>query len=91
MPKAKEKSARSQGCSGSSSSRSRIRSARPAGGGVAPGLLWLAAMSRLMLSWSGLYFGIKFARSLAHEREAALAANAMAHQAQLKMLRDQWI
>lgn len=43
----------------------------------------------VMLSWSGLYFGIKFARQLARERETALKANAMAHQAQLKMLRYQ--
>jgi LytS/YehU family sensor histidine kinase len=43
----------------------------------------------VMLSWSALYFGAKFARSLARERESALAANAMAHQAQLKMLRYQ--
>jgi LytS/YehU family sensor histidine kinase len=43
----------------------------------------------VMLSWSALYFGAKFARSLARERESALAANAMAHQAQLRMLRYQ--
>jgi two-component system, LytTR family, sensor kinase len=43
----------------------------------------------VMLSWSGLYFGIKFSREIAHERESALRANAMAHEAQLKMLRYQ--
>jgi two-component system LytT family sensor kinase len=43
----------------------------------------------VMLSWSGLYFGIKFSREIAHERESALRANATAHQAQLKMLRYQ--
>lgn len=43
----------------------------------------------VLLSWSGLYFGIKFSREIALEREAALQATAMAHQAQLKMLRYQ--
>jgi LytS/YehU family sensor histidine kinase len=43
----------------------------------------------VMLSWSGLYFGIKLSREIAHEREATLQATAMAHQAQLKMLRYQ--
>ncbi|UXI68248.1 sensor histidine kinase [Tahibacter amnicola] len=43
----------------------------------------------VFLSWSGLYFGIKFSREIAHERETALRANAMAHEAQLKMLRYQ--
>ncbi len=43
----------------------------------------------VMLSWSGLYFGIKFSREIAHERESVLRANATAHEAQLKMLRYQ--
>jgi two-component system LytT family sensor kinase len=43
----------------------------------------------VLLSWSGLYFGIKFSREIAFERETALQATAMAHQAQLKMLRYQ--
>jgi signal transduction histidine kinase len=43
----------------------------------------------VLLSWSGLYFGIKFNRQLARERETVLQATAMAHQAQLKMLRYQ--
>ena len=43
----------------------------------------------VLLSWSGLYFGIKFSREIAFEREAVLQATAMAHQAQLKMLRYQ--
>ncbi|MBL8298347.1 MAG: histidine kinase [Rhodanobacteraceae bacterium] len=43
----------------------------------------------VILSWSGLYFGIKFSREIAHERESALRANATAHEAQLKMLRYQ--
>jgi two-component system, LytTR family, sensor kinase len=43
----------------------------------------------VMLSWSGLYFGIKFSREIAQERENTLRANATAHEAQLKMLRYQ--
>ena len=43
----------------------------------------------VLLSWSGLYFGIKFSREIALQRETALQATAMAHQAQLKMLRYQ--
>ncbi len=43
----------------------------------------------VMLSWSGLYFGIKFARQLQEQKEASLKAQAMAHEAQLKMLRYQ--
>src|SRR5512135_188157 len=48
-------------------------------------------VSRLyvLLSWSGLYFGIKFSRQLREQKEAALKAQAMAHEAQLKMLRYQ--
>jgi len=43
----------------------------------------------LLLSWSGLYFGIKFSRQAQQQKEAALTAQAMAHEAQLKMLRYQ--
>lgn len=43
----------------------------------------------VMMSWAGLYFGIKFGRAIAHERETALKANAAAHEAQLRMLRYQ--
>ncbi|AWB68858.1 sensor histidine kinase [Saccharobesus litoralis] len=42
-----------------------------------------------VLCWSGLYFGIKYYQLLQHERQKALQANTMAHQAQLKMLRYQ--
>jgi len=54
------------------------------------GYIWYFA-SRLyvLLSWSGLYFGIKFSRQLREQKEAALKAQAMAHEAQLKMLRYQ--
>ncbi|RUO79340.1 sensor histidine kinase [Pseudidiomarina taiwanensis] len=43
----------------------------------------------IMLSWSGLYFGIKYYQMLQDEKQKALMANSMAHQAQLKMLRYQ--
>jgi signal transduction histidine kinase len=43
----------------------------------------------LLLCWSGLYFGIKYYESLQHEREASLRSEALARDAQLKMLRYQ--
>ncbi|EAQ31324.1 MULTISPECIES: sensor histidine kinase [Idiomarina] len=43
----------------------------------------------IVLSWSGLYFGIKYYRMLQNEKQKALMASSMAHQAQLKMLRYQ--
>jgi LytS/YehU family sensor histidine kinase len=43
----------------------------------------------LLLCWSGLYFGFKIHERLQHEREATLAASALAQEAQLKMLRYQ--
>lgn len=43
----------------------------------------------IMLSWSGLYFGIKYYQMLQREKEKVLKANNMADQAQLKMLRYQ--
>ena len=43
----------------------------------------------VVLAWVGFYIGIKYYRQLRKQTEAALAANAMAHQAQLKMLRYQ--
>jgi hypothetical protein len=36
----------------------------------------------VMLSWSGLYFGIKFARQSQQQKEAALRAQSIAHAAQ---------
>ena len=50
---------------------------------------YFASMLYLMLSWSGLYFGIKSSGQLQEQKEAALKAQAMAHEAQLKMLRYQ--
>lgn len=43
----------------------------------------------VVLAWTGLYMGIKFYGRLQEESRRALAASAMAHQAQLKMLRYQ--
>src|SRR5262245_34766614 len=43
----------------------------------------------VMLLWSGLYFGIKYYQMLQRETEKVLRVTAMAHQAQLKMLRYQ--
>ncbi|RUO25730.1 sensor histidine kinase [Aliidiomarina minuta] len=43
----------------------------------------------IMLSWSGLYFVIKYYQMLQDEKQKALTAVSMAHQSQLKMLRYQ--
>ena len=43
----------------------------------------------VMLCWSGLYFGIKYYHLLQEERQRGLKSEAMAHEAQLKMLRYQ--
>ncbi|KAA2284164.1 sensor histidine kinase [Arenimonas fontis] len=43
----------------------------------------------VVLSWVGFYVGLKYYRQLQQQTRQALAANAMAHQAQLKMLRYQ--
>jgi len=54
------------------------------------GYMWYVASALMLhLAWSGLYFGIKFSRQLRQQKEAALKAQAMAHEAQLKMLRYQ--
>ena len=43
----------------------------------------------VMLAWSALYFSIKYSRLFQEMRESALKSAAMAHEAQLKMLRYQ--
>jgi len=43
----------------------------------------------VMLAWSTIYFGVKYARLFREMRESALKSSAMAHEAQLKMLRYQ--
>jgi two-component sensor histidine kinase len=50
---------------------------------------YFLSMFYLLLSWSGLYFGIKFAQQAQAHKEATLTAQTMAHEAQLKMLRYQ--
>ena len=54
------------------------------------GYLWyFAGALYLLLSWSGLYFGIRLAQQLQQQKEAALRTANAAHAAQLKMLRYQ--
>ncbi|MGO1003463.1 sensor histidine kinase [Lysobacter sp. CA196] len=54
------------------------------------GYLWyFTSTLYILLSWSGLYFGIKFALQLQQQKEAALRAQNAAHAAQIKMLRYQ--
>jgi two-component system LytT family sensor kinase len=43
----------------------------------------------LLVSWSAIYFGVKYYESLQQQREATLRASALAQEAQLKMLRYQ--
>lgn len=43
----------------------------------------------VILSWSGLYFGIKYYQTLQLEKQKSLTASNKAHEAQLKMLRYQ--
>jgi two-component system, LytTR family, sensor kinase len=43
----------------------------------------------LLFAWTAAYVGIRLGRQLQHEKETALHATAMAHQAQLRMLRYQ--
>ncbi len=52
-------------------------------------LSYFAGAVYLLLAWTGAYVGIKLARQLQQEKETALQATAMAHQAQLRMLRYQ--
>ena len=52
-------------------------------------LTYFAGALYLMIAWTGAYVGIKLARQLQQEKETALQAMAMAHQAQLRMLRYQ--
>ena len=60
-----------------------------------PPKTWLGYLSyffgwlQLLVAWTGAYVGIRLARQLQLEKETALRATAMAHQAQLRMLRYQ--
>jgi two-component sensor histidine kinase len=50
---------------------------------------WYTYSFFILLSWAGLYYGIKYYRMAKEEQEKGLRIAAMAHQAQLKMLRYQ--
>lgn len=43
----------------------------------------------VVMAWVSMYVGVKYYRQLQHQTRQALAADAMAHQSQLKMLRYQ--
>jgi signal transduction histidine kinase len=52
--------------------------------------LWDMSFSLYVIgTWSGLYFGIRYYRTVQDQRERLLRATNMAHEAQLKMLRYQ--
>lgn len=54
------------------------------------GYVWyVAAMFYVLLSWSGLYAGIKLVREFRRQADDVVEAKMMAHEAQLKMLRYQ--
>lgn len=54
------------------------------------GYVWyVAAMFYVLLSWSGLYAGIKLVREFRRQADDVVKARMMAHEAQLKMLRYQ--
>jgi two-component system LytT family sensor kinase len=52
-------------------------------------LAYMGSFTYVMISWAGLYFGIKTYLKLQWQTRETLQAHAMAHQAQLKMLRYQ--
>jgi len=63
----------------------------PAEEAHAPFAIFFAAVnsSFILLTWTGLYFGIKYYAMLREERERTLRASALAQEAQVKMLRYQ--
>ncbi|OGT79218.1 MAG: hypothetical protein A3H91_09475 [Gammaproteobacteria bacterium RIFCSPLOWO2_02_FULL_61_13] len=52
-------------------------------------LYWYSYSFFILLSWAGLYYGIKYYQMMKEEHENGLRIAAMAHQTQLKMLRYQ--
>ena len=52
-------------------------------------MYWYSYSFCILLSWTGLYYGIKYYKLVQTEHERVLRSEAMAHQAQLKMLRYQ--
>lgn len=52
-------------------------------------LFWFSYSLLLLVTWTALYYGIKFYKHALFQQEKTLLAESMAHQAQLKMLRYQ--
>jgi signal transduction histidine kinase len=52
-------------------------------------LYWYSYSFFILLSWTGLYYGVRHYQMMQDEREKALKLTAAAHQAQLRMLRYQ--
>jgi two-component system, LytTR family, sensor kinase len=52
-------------------------------------IAYMSSFTWVVLSWAGLYWGIKNYQQMQAQTQAALRATAMAHQAQLRMLRYQ--
>lgn len=52
-------------------------------------LWWFSHSFLIFMTWTALYYGIKYYRASLIEQEKTLRAESMAHQAQLKMLRYQ--
>ncbi|MGL6159324.1 sensor histidine kinase [Microbulbifer sp.] len=52
-------------------------------------IYWFSYSFMILLTWTALYYGIKYYRASLTQQEKALRAESMAHQAQLKMLRYQ--
>ncbi len=52
-------------------------------------IAYMGSFTCVVISWAGLYFGIKTYLKLQWQTQETLQAHAMAHQAQLKMLRYQ--
>ncbi len=52
-------------------------------------IAYMSSFTWVVLSWAGLYWGIKNYQQMQAQTQAALKATAMAHQAQLRMLRYQ--
>ncbi|WP_346838651.1 histidine kinase [Microbulbifer sp. SAOS-129_SWC] len=65
---------------------------KPGGDGEHPVVLavyWFSYSFLLLMTWTALYYGIKYYQASLTQQEKALRAESMAHQAQLKMLRYQ--
>lgn len=56
---------------------------------IVSGVIRITSATFILLTWSALYFGIKYWQEAQAHKERALAAAALAHEAQLQMLRYQ--